>query len=343
MSAFDSRTWLQYYPDWTSAHLDYADTTLLDVYDDNLAKNADKPATYFFGRQMTYGELDVHVRRAAAGLKAFGVRPGDRVAILLPNCPQHIAAFYAVLKLGAIVVEHNPLYTAHELKDPFTDHGARVAIVWDKAAPTVEKLREDTALETIISVNMIDAMPKLQRLALNLPVPQLRKAKAQLSGEAPNTVPWDSLTSLAIGGHGRDLTSPTDVTVDTTAVILYTSGTTGKPKGAELSHGNLFSNLLMGKSWVDGLGDQPERMLGALPLFHAYGLTFVATLAFYIGGEMVLVLAPKMDLIMKIQKKHPVTWIPGVPTLYEKIMEAAKEKDVSLQSCLLYTSDAADE
>ncbi len=111
-----NRPWLQHYPEWVPHNLEYGDTTLLDVYDNNLALNADKPATYFFGKTQTYAELDKQVRRAASGLRAFGVRPGDRVAILLPNCPQHLAAFYAVLKLGATVVEHNPLYTPHELE-----------------------------------------------------------------------------------------------------------------------------------------------------------------------------------------------------------------------------------
>ena len=109
MSAFESKAWLQHYPEWTPHSLEYGDTTLLDVYDNNLALNPDKPATYFFGRTQSYAELDKQVRRAAAGLRAFGVRPGDRVAIVAPNCPQFIASFWAVLKLGAIAVLHNPL------------------------------------------------------------------------------------------------------------------------------------------------------------------------------------------------------------------------------------------
>ena len=206
------------------------------------------------------------------------------MAILLPNCPQHLAAFYAVLKLGATVVEHNPLYTAHELEHPFNDHGARVAICWDKAAPTLEKLRGRTPLETIVSVNMTEAMPLLQKIALRLPIPSLRKARAQLTADAPNTIPWESLINPAIGGDGSDIESPTDVARDTTALILYTSGTTGAPKGAQLSHGNLVANVLQGKAWVPGLGEQEERLLAALPMFHAYGLTMVATLGVFIGG-----------------------------------------------------------
>lgn len=330
MSASETKAWLEHYAEWTPHTLDYGETTLLDIYDNNLAVNADKTATYFFGRTQTYAEMDRQVRSAAAGLKAFGVRPGDRVAIMLPNCPQHLIAFYAVLKLGATVVEHNPLYTAHELEHPFADHQARVAICWDKAAATLERLRDTTHLETIVSVNMITAMPRAKQLALKLPLPALMKARAKLSAPAPNSVPWETLISSAIGGDGYDIMSNADVTRDSIALILYTSGTTGTPKGAQLSHGNLFANLLQGKAWVPGLGDQNERMLGALPMFHAYGLTMVATLGVYVGAEIMLLPAPDLKLIMDIMKKRTPTWVPGVPTLYEKIVDAATAQRIDV-------------
>lgn len=332
MSAYEEKSWLQHYPEWVPHSLDYAETTILDCYDQNLALNADKTATNFFGRTQTYAELDKMVRRAAAGLRAFGVRPGDRVAILLPNCPQHLIAFYAVMKLGATVVEHNPLYTAHELEHPFQDHAARVAICWDKAAGMLEKLRGTTPLETIVSVDMTQAMPALQRSALKLPIPQLRKARAKMTAPVHNTVPWEALVGSAIGGDGRDIESPKDVTKDTIALILYTSGTTGAPKGAQLSHGNLMANVIQGKAWVPNLGEQREVFLAALPFFHAYGLTFLVLEGVYVGAEIVFLPAPDMKLIMKVMRKYRPTWIPGVPTLYEKIVEAAKESGVDITS-----------
>lgn len=330
MSAFETKAWLNYYGEWTPHSLDYEDTTLLDVYDNNLAINADKSATYFFGRSQTYGDLDKQVRSAAAGLRALGVRPGDRVAIILPNCPQHVAAYFAVLKLGAIVVEHNPLYTAHELEGPFKDHAARVAIVWDKAAATLEKLRRTTPLETIVSVNMIDAMPKSKQILLSLPLPMIAKKREALTAPAPHSIPWDALTGSALGGTGDDIASDISVSKDSVAVILYTSGTTGAPKGAQLTHGGLFANLLQGKAWVKGLGDQDERMLAALPFFHAYGLTIVLNLAVYVGAEMELLPAPQIPLVMQIMKKRTPTWVPGVPTLYQKIVEAAQKEGISI-------------
>lgn len=333
MTASDSKAWLSSYSDWTPHSLDYGDTTLLDNYDDNLARNPHKPATWFFGKSLTYGELDEQVRRAAAGLRAFGVRPGDRVALVMPNCPQHVIAFWAVLKLGASVVEHNPLYTTHELTAPFTHHGARVAIVWDSAAETVDKLRATTSLETIVSINMIDEMPRIKQLALKIPLPALRASRDQLHTPAKNTVAWETLLSSAVGGLGEDIETPADVTPTTPAVIMYTSGTTGEPKGAVLTHGSLFANLLQGKHWVQGLGDQDERILAALPFFHAYGLTMALTLSPFVGAEMVIVPSPKVPLIIDAIKQRRPTWFTGVPLLFQKTLEAVEaDKKASLES-----------
>src|SRR5699024_12202283 len=149
----------------------------------------------------------LHLLAPAAGLHAPGLPPAARVPIILPNCPPHLAAFVAIQQLGATVVEHNPLYTAHELEGLFKDHGARVAIVWDKAAPTVEKLRDTTDLETIVSVNMTEAMPRRMQLLLSIPIPPITAKRDALTGEAPNTVPWATLCSPAIGGLGKDLES----------------------------------------------------------------------------------------------------------------------------------------
>ena len=337
----EEKPWLRYYPEWTAHSLEYGGKTLGELYDDNLAANSNNVATRFFGRTQTFSELDREVRRAAAGLKAFGVRPGDRVAIMLPNCPQHVAAFFAVQKIGAIAVEHNPLYTAHELRPQFVDHGARVAIVWDKTADTLEKLRADTPLETVVSVNMTKAMPRAQQLALRIPLPNIREARAALTGPSKHTVPWEVLTSSAIGGFGGDLEAPEDITPESTAVILYTSGTTGTPKGAALSHSNLIANPLQGQAWVKELQEGNQRMLATLPFFHAYGLTFSLTLTVLIGSELVLLPAPKTDLIMQAVKKTPPTFIPGVPTVFERILKTAKKNNVDLSKVQIGFSGAS--
>ena len=335
-----TKPWLKHYAPWTPHTLDYGTLTLLDIYRDNVDRNATAPATWFFGQRMSYGELDRQVNRAAAGLRALGVRPGDRVAIVLPNCPQHVVAFFAVLSLGAIVVEHNPLYTAAELEGPFQDHGARVVIAWDKIADTIDSLRGSTELETIIAVDMIAAMPRLKQAVLRLPLPPMSAKRAELSAPARNAISWSLLLDNAVGGDGLNF-EPAEINPDTPALILYTSGTTGVPKGAQLSHGNLVANLIQGKHWVKGLGEQPERMLAALPFFHAYGLTMNLTLSQLVGGELVILPAPKIPLIMSVMKKHTPTWLPGVPTLYEKIAQASDDEGIAIHGVRNAFSGAA--
>ncbi len=325
-----SRAWLNLYPEWTPPHIAYNFDTLLDVYRHTLSNHPRRKALTFFGRSTSYAELDAKVRSVAAGLRALGVRKGDRVALLMPNCPQHVIAYWAVLHLGAVAVEHNPLYTAHELRHPFNDHGARFAICWDKIVPVLEDLRSNTPLETIIAVNMLQDLPFVMRTALSIPLPKLRAARAKLHSSAPQVMGFDALLHDAVGGDGHDLQADESITADDTAVMMYTSGTTGSPKGAQLSHRGLVANILQGKAWVPGLGKEREISLGILPMFHAYGLTIVTNLSMLIGAELVLVPAPEIPLIMKVMKNNRPTWVPGVPTLYEKIVEAAERDNVDL-------------
>ncbi|QPK83454.1 long-chain fatty acid--CoA ligase [Corynebacterium qintianiae] len=333
MPSNTSKPWLESYTEWTPHSLDYGTATLPGIYAGNLEANGNKPATRFFGRGMTFAELDAQVRRAAAGLSALGVKPGDRVAIMLPNCPQHVAAFYAVQLLGGVVVEHNPLYTAAELRPQFQDHGARVAVVWDKVSDVAGELRATTELETIVSVDMTLAMPWTTRMALRIPLAKVKEARAQLTGPAWGTLPWEALTGTAIGGEGGDFTAHAESNPDSPALILYTSGTTGRPKGAVLTHRNLLANAIQGEAWVKSFQEADQRMLATLPFFHAYGLTFSLTLPFVIGSEIVLLPAPKIDLVLKAIKKHSPTFMPGVPTLFERIVQQAKDDNIDL-SCL---------
>lgn len=328
-SAALNRVWYDIYPEWTDPHLDYGDDTLLDVYDRTIKTYPTRPALTFFGRSTTFADFDAKVRSAAAGLRALGVKKGDRVALMMPNCPQHVIAYWAVLRLGAVAVEHNPLYTAHELQHPFNDHGARIAIVWDKVVPVAEELRRTSPLETIIAVNMLRDLPFMMRAALSLPIPQLRASRDKLHGDASQVMGFETLLSNKVGGSGSDFVSESVDKMDT-AVMMYTSGTTGTPKGAQLSHRGLVANIIQGKAWVPGLGTEREISLAVLPMFHAYGLTIVTNLSMLIGAELVLVPAPEIPLIMKVMKSNRPTWVPGVPTLYEKIVESAEKNKVDL-------------
>ena len=323
------RPWTVHYTPGTTQNLDYGTTTLCDQFDHAVRAYHDRPATEFFGRLTSYAELGRRVRRAAEGLRLLGVGKGDRVAVLLPNCPQGVVVFYAALRLGAIVVEHNPLYTADELEAPFIDHGAKVVVTWNVVTEVVEDLakRPGTAIEHILAVDLLDAFPTAKRLALrHLPIPALRASRDKLSRPDTHTHRWDALEN----GPELDFSHPYPVSSDP-ALILYTSGTTGTPKGAVLTHANLVSNAKMGRAWVPELTPGQERFLASLPMFHAYGVTLCVVFGIAEGARLQLVPTPDMDLIMPILKKDLPTFIPAVPPIYTKILEEAEKRGIPLR------------
>ncbi|NHC23174.1 AMP-binding protein [Nocardioides sp. IC4_145] len=322
----DAPPWAGSYAPGVPLHLDYPDHSLVDQLERAVERHADRVALDFLGRTTTYAELADQVERAAEGLRRLGVGPGDPVALLMPNCPQHVVAFHAVVRLGAVVVEHNPLYTSEELRAPFADHGARVAVVWDKVVPVVDALREGSALEHVVAVDLTAALPLAKRVALRLPIAKARRARAELTAPAPGAVPWAEL--VAAPPVARDHPRPT---ADDVALVLYTSGTTGTPKGAELRHRNLVANCAQGRAWVSGLREGEETFLVALPLFHAYGVTVSVLLGVMLGARLVLLPKPDVDLVLDAVGRRVPTFVPAVPPLYRRIAEEAQRRGVSLQ------------
>lgn len=320
-----NRPWLNAYGPGVPGRLDYPDITVGDLLTRAADDVPDQVALDFLGARTTYRRLADEVSRVAAGLAELGVGPGDRVALLLPNCPQHLIAFYATLRLGAVVVEHNPLYTEAELDVPFTDHGATVAIVWDKIAPVVQGLSSHgAALQHVVAVDLTAALPLRQRLLLRLPVPRARRTRREMTAAAPGTIPWSSLRT-----HGRAEAYRADP--GETALILYTSGTTGVPKGVPLTHRNLVANCVQGEAWVPGLVRGGERYLSALPMFHAYGITMCVLFGVHMAATLVLLPKPDIDLVMKAFARQTPTFVPAVPPLYARIVETAEERGVSIR------------
>ena len=329
MNVFENKPWLGSYAPGVPSTIQEPTDTLSDMIETSARRFGPSVALDFFGATTTYAELGEQISRAANGLLRLGVKPGDRVALVLPNCPQHVVAFYAVLRLGAIVVEHNPLYTERELRHQFEDHGARVVIVWDKIYKTVTDFPADLGLRTVIAVNLTEAMPLGKRLLLKLPI-----AKARESRDALTSGPLgkDAFTWAGIVGSRKLRHSHPRPKVTDTAALQYTSGTTGTPKGAILSHFNLRANALQGEAWVQGLRPGEEVFYAVLPMFHAYGLTLCLTFAMATGAR--LVLFPKFDegLLLDAARRTPPTFMPAVPPIYDRLVKAAAAKNVSLRS-----------
>jgi len=322
------RPWLSSYAPGVPATVDVPDESLFDMLERSVERFGPQVALDFYGSTTTYAELGEQVQHAAEALRRLGVEHGDRVALVLPNCPQHVVAFYAVLRLGAIVVEHNPLYTAGELQHQLADHGARVAIVWDKAVPAVQQVAGQTSVETVVAVDLTTALPLAKRLMLRLPVRKARATRAALSGPAPGALPWERLVDQA----GRlDPAQPRPTSGDV-ALLQYTGGTTGAPKGAILTHRNLRANALQGRAWVPGLLDGKETIYAVLPLFHAYGLTLCLTFAMSIGARLVLFPRFDVDQVLEAMKRRAATFLPAVPPIYQHLATAARERGVDLSS-----------
>ena len=329
------RPWLTSYAPSVPHDIELPSGSLLDIVDGSVRDYPKNVALEFFGKTMTYAELGDQVARAAEGLRALGVKQGDPVAIILPNCPQHIVAFYAVLRVGGIVVEHNPLYTPRELRHQFEDHGAKVAIAWNKVVSTLQDFPADVAVTTIVSVDVTQAMPAMTRAMLRLPISKAREARNNLTTRVSGTVKWDSLTKADAIAADAPRPAAEDV-----AVIQYTSGTTGHPKGAMLSHLNLGMNAAQARAWVPTIERGTAVVYAVLPMFHAYGLTLCLTFAMSMGARLVLFPKFDPDLVLKAVRKHPPTFLPAVPPIYEKLMAAAKEKNVSLGGIQIAISGA---
>ena len=328
MAGVTKPEWTKNYQPGVPAEIDLPDEPLSAMFARAARKGGKRVALEFFGATTTYRELADQVDRAAAGLAALGVGPGDRVAIVLPNCPQHVVAFYAVLRLGAVVVEHNPLYTATELATMFADHGARVAIAWDVAVPKLP------TVEHVVAVNLLEAFPTVKRLALHLPVPKLAATRKRLHAKAPGTTPWKQLVA-----H-KPIRNWAEPTASDLAVVQYTSGTIGAFKGAMLTHRNLYANALQGAAWMKDAKDGKETIYAVLPMFHAFGMTLYLTFGMLKRARIVLVPTFDVDMVLDAAKKRPPTVYCAVPPIYERTARRAIERKVSLKSARFCISGA---
>ena len=335
MADATAKPWLRSYAPGVPHELPPPEGSLYDLIRSSVEEFPDRPALEFFGRVTTYAELGEQVERAAEGLRRLGVQPGDPVAIVLPNCPQHIVAFYAVLRLGGIVVEHNPLYTPRELRHQFEDHGARVVIAWDKVVDTIRAFPDDVRVQHVVAVDVTRAMPWTTRAMLRLPVAKARESRAALTTRVRGSVPWrEVVASDPVDPH---IAAPR---VDDVAAIQYTSGTTGYPKGAMLTHGNLLANAAQSRAWVPEIERGTSVVYAVLPMFHAYGLTLCLTFAMSMGARLVLFPKFDPDLVLRVVRKRPPTFLPAVPPIYERLTAAADAAGVPLRGIRYAVSGA---
>ncbi|MDF2808422.1 MAG: long-chain fatty acid--CoA ligase, partial [Cellulosimicrobium sp.] len=309
MNTLATRPWTDRYAPGVPTDVEVPDEPVTAALYRAAERWPDRVAVDFFGATTTYARLVAQVERAASALHDLGVRRGDRVALVLPNGTSHVVAFYAVQRLGAVVVEHNPTYTADELAHQLADSGASVAVVWTKTVPAVLEARAHAhGLRTVVGLDIARDLPRGSRLALRLPVARARAQRDALRGPVPAGVPdWHDLVRRA-RALPPALPHPG---ADDVALLQYTGGTTGTPKGAVLTHRNLVANVVQGQAWA-GFAEGAETVYGVLPFFHAFGLTFCLTLPARVGAT--LVAFPKFDpqAFVAAQARRPATFLPGV-------------------------------
>lgn len=337
--SYDERPWTAAYPDGVPHDFVFPVVPLTRLLDDAAASFPGQPALVFLGATLTYRELKEQVDHLASALAGLGVKPGDRVAIVLPNCPQNAITFFAVLRLGAVVVQHNPLYTEHELRHQLADCGATVVVCLDRVYPAVAKVQADTAVTQVVVTSLSDYLPRTARLRMRLPGRQAKRVRAQLQSPVPKGASVIRFPRLLASASVPARQAPVDPERDV-AVLQYTGGTTGLSRGAMLTHHNLVSNAYMNRVWDVGATVGREVTLGVLPLFHVYGLTVCLTSSILLGGTLVLLPRFDLDLVLDAIDRWRPTTFPGVPPIYKALADSPRVREHDLGSIRICISGA---
>lgn len=326
------KPWLAHYPPEVPHTLTYPNMPVQDYLTKAYRKFPKKIAIHFMGRELSYEELYQSSMKFANYLQKLGIQKGDRVSIMLPNCPQAVISFYGILYAGGVVVMTNPLYTEREIAYQMKDSGARAIIGLDILFPRISKVLKETDLENVIVTGIKDylAFPK------NLVYPFIQKKQYGMNVKVEHRGINHLFTEIMKTAQPTVAETPFDFDEDL-ALLQYTGGTTGSPKGVMLTHKNLISNATMCDSWLYKTTDGEETIIGIIPLFHVYGLTTVLILSVMQGNKMVLL--PKFDpeTALKTINKQKPTLFPGAPTLYIGLMnhpDIAKYDLSSIEACL---------
>jgi len=321
-SPYAAKPWKKHWDYWVRDGLSYPGRPLYDVLAITAIERPDKPATQFLGAQLTYLEIKRRADALAASLARLGVVKGDRVGIMLPNCPQYIIASFAALRLGAIVVNINPSYTAREALIVATDSGIRTIITLDALAPLVQGIAPQTAIRDIIVTSLAEY-----------------SASATPAPTIAGTIPMADLLRPV---QPSDIPS-VPINPDDLAVLQYTGGTTGTPKGAMLSHGNIWANIVQTESWTSPQYTLSgnERYLVVIPYFHIYAFSVCMMIGLRIGALQIIHPKYEPDAVLASIRDFRPTYFPGVPTLFVSLLNHPKVRDYGLELVRAFNSGGA--
>ena len=305
----DKKPWFSSYDPQVPHTLTYVPAAIPSILERTVHTHPDKIAILFFGFSMTYQQLWAAVQQFAGALQAIGVTRGERVVLLLPNCPQFIISYFAALQLGAVIVPTNPLYSKKELAFQITDSGATTLITLDLLFPQVSALLPELGLQRIIVGKVQDYLPPLKKLLYPI-IAQKGTEKVQIQDRS-DIVWFQKLMKIEVPRP-----SVPDIDWNELALLQYTGGTTGRSKGAMLSHRNIVCNNLQARTWYSDFRVGEEVFISVLPFFHSYGMAVAMNLPISVAATMVLFPKFVAKDILKAIKAYRATTLPGIPTIY---------------------------
>ncbi len=322
VAAYAARPWLNHYDYWVRSHMNYPRRPLHEILRITAVEVPDRPATAFLGAHLTFGQIKEQTDKFATALARLGIRQKDRVGIMLPNCPQYLVAAFAVLRLGATLVNINPLYTPREIFVVAQDSGMRNLLTLDALAPAVLAVREQTKIENTIITSL---------------------AEYSAAARPPAAIEGTLRFADLLGEIDEPELPRVEINPDEdVAVLQYTGGTTGVPKGAMLTHYNIFANVIQTESWAHGsLRRGEDTYLLVIPFFHIYGFTVGMMEGVWRGVQQVLI--PKYDveaLLTAIRDYRP-TYFPAVPTIYISLLNHPKAKEYGIDKVRIFNSGSA--
>lgn len=326
-------SWLKHYDPGVPEKIDYPAVPVFYFLDKAARKYPERPCTVFQDHMISYLEMNVLVDRLASALEDLGVQKGDRVGLLLPNIPQFVLAYYAILKAGGVVVAMNPAYKQRELVYQIRDAGVKVLIALSSTYELLEVVRvQTTSLQRIVLTDLDDAFRLTDLETATREHNEANRTAVFIPGDVWLT---DLIASQLPGARVTARVGPEDI-----AIFQYSGGTTGLPKAAVGTHANLVANSLQFRHWLVGLNEGQEAMLMAIPMYHVYGMVVGMNVSILLGSKMVLIPDPRKldELLINIQK-YQTSFFPGVPTMYAIInqnpeVQAGKYDLRAVRACI---------
>ena len=327
------RPWFASYPPGVPTAFDFPRVPLTRLLDDAVAAFPASIAISYEGRELTYRQLAEDVNRFAGGLRDLGVARADRVAVILPNCPQHVIALFAVARIGAVAVHCNALATATELREQLGVTEPAVVVCLDRSLTTVRDSQPDRDPATVVVTSLPDYFAPARAARLRLPSPKARAMRARLVADVPSGhTDFRRLVRSGRPAQQVEIDPARDV-----AVLQFTGGTTGSPRPAMLSHANLVANAYQTRLWLPEATAGRETTLGVLPLFHVFGLTTCLLTTVLLAGRLVLLPRFDLDLLFAAIDAERPTLFPGVPPIYQAIVDSPSVRRhvlTSIRACI---------